>query len=790
MADNTDKIVDQLSNEISADVGNQHEDELSAISSTFDKTLNNALKVFKSSTFDNDGFIKKMRNLDVDKKDKDMVKNVLNTLKSEYVDVSGINQSELLLRKDMYNICTQMPEMRDVIYVIRDAIIECNVSTGEVSRNITFENHQDNGSYEAQAKEIESRHDLLMAIKNFIVPKALMAGEMYIHVLPYAKLFAELEAIKELKQSGNSIGAVRQGYKESGSIRKRSKGDCMKTFRESVPSNVLEQFTESVSIYNETNLKSIMESVAPITKIEASDVYKISETAVGGTAPNATPDAVNKTEIKALLENIHVCKGSSVLMEEMGVDGLRDFLYNDYKANTPRRGVTKETHFVEAMSGSNGIGGSIFSDIDDDDIQLKTYSHIKGCYIKYLDGLKMAPIRMDRKVIGYYYVTTTSDLTTTPNQARGIVDLSFENYTKDKTLVDNLANMIIKSFDKKMLERNIKLKGEIAEVIMAHKFSEGRISFIYIPENEVVRLVINEDENGRGHGVIEPTLFPARMYLMLNLYNMIYTLNNNTTRIHYLRSSGMNKDYAAQIQRTMRKFQSRRITVDDLYSYSGALNKVGGIGEMILPAGRGDYKALETDSIEAVNNPINIEFLEQQRRQAISGTGVPHLLVINAIDEVDFAKTLEMANTRFLSTVCSYKIDFNRGITKLYQLIMKYSTDLDDDVIQSFRFQFNAIKQQELNITADMVTNFNAMFELVSSVYYSKEDMEDEKGAPTPKQKHLKRELAKEYLPQLDFDRLDEVVKRVNVAAGDDVLQNRVSKVSITDQDLDEITKK
>ena len=199
MPDNTAKIVDQLANDISADVGNQHEDELSLISDTFDKTLNDALKVFNSSTFDNDGFIKKMRNLDIDKKDKDMVKNVLNTLKNEYIDVSAINQSELLMRRDMYNICTQMPEMRDVIYVIRDAIIECNVSTGEVSRNITFENHSDNGTYESQAKEIETRHDLLMAIKNFIVPKTLMVGEMYIHVVPYAKLFAELEMAKQRK---------------------------------------------------------------------------------------------------------------------------------------------------------------------------------------------------------------------------------------------------------------------------------------------------------------------------------------------------------------------------------------------------------------------------------------------------------------------------------------------------------------------------------------------------------------------------------------------------------------
>lgn len=766
VADKTKEISDQLLKDISNDVGNRHEDDLENISNTFDQTMNAAMKVFNSSTFDNDGFIKKMGDLDVDSKDKDLVKNVLNNIKHEYIDVSSLNHSELLLRRDLFNICTQMPEMRDVVYVVRDAIIECNVSTGEVSRSIVFENHPNNEVFEAQAKEIELRHDLLMAIKNFIVPKTLMVGEMYIQVIPYSKLFAELEAIKETKYSTN------------------------KGFRESVPREVMDGFKPSKSLFSDENLTCLLESVSPITKVDSSDLYKI-EKNENRLPKNLNPDNVSREQISYLLNNINICNGSSILMEEMGIDGFRDFLLKEYKDNVPSTTSTKETHFSETMGIGMGIGRanqSVFGKINEDDINVKAYEHIKGCYVKYLDGLRMVPVRMDRKVIGYYYVSTTMDLQMNPGHPNGMVDLSYQHYSRDKNLVDNLATMIIKSFDKKMLEKNVKLKNEIAEIIMAHKFSEGRLSFIYIPEDEVIRLVINEDENGKGHSIIEPTLFPARMYLMLTLYNMIFTLNNNTTRIHYLRSSGLNKDYAAQIQRTMRKFQSRRITIDDIYSYSGVLNKVGGMGEMVLPSGRGDYKAIETDTIPSVENPISIEFLEQQRRQAISGTGVPNLLIINAIDEVDFAKTLEMANARFLSTVSSYKIDFNRGLTKLYQLLMRHSTDMANEVIQSFRFQFNAIKQQELNITADMITNFNSMVEMVGTIYYSKDELEDKDGKPTPKQMHLRKELAKEYLPQLDFDNLDRIVKLVDSLAGNDVLQKKASEIDITEEEVDGIT--
>ena len=59
-----------------------------------------------------------------------------------------LNQSELLSRKDIYNACVQMPEMHDLIQVVRDAIVECNELTCEVIRTLTFEYHELNEEYD------------------------------------------------------------------------------------------------------------------------------------------------------------------------------------------------------------------------------------------------------------------------------------------------------------------------------------------------------------------------------------------------------------------------------------------------------------------------------------------------------------------------------------------------------------------------------------------------------------------------------------------------------------------
>lgn len=765
------EISDQLALSIADDVGNTHEDELELISDTFSDALSSALKSFNSDTFDDDGFIKKMRDLELDdKKDKDMIKNVLNNVAMDYVNIESLNQAEFLLRRDIKNICDQMPEMRQAIFILRDAIIECDVATGEVSRSITFENHETDESLSILVKEIEDQYELPLSTKNFIVVNVLQAGETNIQVTPYSKLFAEIELMKDQRTLK---------YKQSNSV-----------FRESIPNYLSEQITKSTnrSLLNDDNLSAIMECVSPITKVDTSDTKHIEDDSMKTRMMDR--NKMLKNDMTELLSSIEVHDGTSIMMAEMGYDGFKEFIFNEYSKSMSKTKAKSDplTHFSESINFDNiNNSDTEFNRIDQDDIDTKNYKDIKGAYLKYLDPLKMVPIKMDRRIIGYLYASTTMDIQNNISQPNGVVDLSFQHYMRDKNMVDNLANMIIRSFDRGMLNKNIKLKNEIAEIIMAHKFSEGRLSFIYIPENEVVRIVIDEDENGRGHSIVEPSLFPARMCLMSTLYNMLYMLNNNTVRVHYLRSSGLDKNYAAQIQRTMRKFQSRRITIDDIYSYSGVLNKIGGMGEMVLPSGRNDTKALETDTIEAVQNPINIEWIEMHRRQALSATPVPYLVASNMIDEVDFAKTMELANTRFLSSVSGFKIDINRGMTKLYQLLLKYNSDLDDDIIKSLRYQFNAVKQQELQITTDMINNFNSLVETVGSIYYKKTDLEDDKGAPTPTMINLRKELAREYLP-IDIDKLDEVIKRVDIAATDDSLQQKVSDLSIDKNDIEEVT--
>lgn len=753
MPSNKDKIIQQLSDDISTSVGNIEDGSLQSINDNFYKVLSDNLETFNSFNFDTDGFIKRFSEMDVGSADKNMINKILTGIKTDQSSITGTNQNDILLKRDISNICLQMPEMRDVVYTVRDAIVESDVVTGEISRSLIFQN-RDSAGGQAIIKDLEDHYGLQKAIKNFIIPHTLMIGEYYVNIVPYSKLFAEVDAINAKRYT-----------------------------RTNNKSKSLVSFESGDSLYNDDNLKYIKESVS------AETIAMIEDETNSNNINRITQ--LDDRGLTSMLQNISVhSESSSVLMQELGMDGVQKLLESDKDLSKHKK--TSKTFFEDVVNGFNN--GVLDSDkIDAANVPYKKYSNIKGCYIKYLDPLRVIPIHLDRRVIGYCYVSTKTNNRNNPAQPSGVIDVSINHYTRDRKLVNSLANIIINSFDKQMLDTNINLKNEIADVLMAHKFSESRLSFIYIPENEIVRFAINEDENNKGHSIIEPSLFPARMYMLLTMYNMIFTLNNNTTRIHYLKSSGLNKDYSSQIQRTMRKFQSRRITIDDIYSYNGVINKVGGIGEMVLPAGRGsggEFKAIETDTIAAVDTPVNTEFLEQMRRQAISGTGVPALMVINALDEVDFAKTLELANTRFLSTVSSYKIDFNQSLTNLYKLLIKYNTtDIDDSELNSFLFKFNNIKQPALNITNQMINDFKTLNELVEDIFFSRNDLEDENNKPSNIAIVLKRKLAEEYLPQLDYDKLDSIVEKVKIEANRMTLEKKASETTIEKEDIEKVDK-
>ena len=152
----------------------------------------------------------------------------------------------------------------------------------------------------------------------------------------------------------------------------------------------------------------------------------------------------------------------------------------------------------------------------------------------------------------------------------------FEDSRRNATLVDSIADRIVKCFNKEFLRKNEKFKDIIVEALQYFNLNEQRVRFQFIPSEYVVAHKVQEDENGDGTSILEPSLFYAKLYLMLLLFNiMSIILYSNDQRINYVRTSGIDKNVRRKIEEIARIKQQRSINVMDLFSYTSLVNKLG-----------------------------------------------------------------------------------------------------------------------------------------------------------------------------------------------------------------------
>ena len=344
---------------------------------------------------------------------------------------------------------------------------------------------------------------------------------------------------------------------------------------------------------------------------------------------------------------------------------------------------------------------------------------------------------------------------------------NFQN-SNENNILNSLAETIVASFDKKFLEKNLKFKKLIVEALNYYRLNNKKIKFQYIPKEYVVPFKVNEDENGHGVSIIEPSLFYAKLYLMLLLFKvMSIIMNSNDTKVNYIRQSGIEKNVANKIQEIARMKQARQITLSDMFSYTTLINKIGQGGEMYIPVGKSNERGIETEILSGQDVQLNSDLLEMLKKAYISGTGVPDVL-LNYLHEAEFAKTVELANNTFQGRVISYQLDYNPQITEFYRVVAKSSTTIPSEIIDTLEFNFVQPKYNNANVTNDMINNHNTVQEFLLLLYFGQEGIDDEKNAK--KILRFKKLLAETRLPMLNFNELDEMYREAMIGGTGDVL--------------------
>ena len=753
MRDESDDINDRFNQIMST--------ELNSITGNGTNTLDTFLGKVISSDRDRSSRVYdtiSARNLQLD--------NMVITNPSEFITEQYKNR--LLKQADAAEISNQLIELREAKEIMRDAIISADVTTGRINRQITFENpttRDPEKDYISLVESVEKKFNTPKIIKDFIVDNTLAYGTYYVYVCPYYRVFNDF-ARKFKNTKTGKYG--RKGFFES-----------------------VDEDTDNITIM------PIYESVADDPKKPKNKREK--DVFLEGCISDITSVIGNETfteeqisdDITTLLNDritistdelpIPILENGMDFYKEYADEFFEDGIYEAAgdkrrkKKASPRtsESSTKEKEFLTKYSdlGDKENADGFFHDTTSDKDEF-TEDDVKDCYIKMIPPTRMIPIKVMNTTLFYLYIQTDEAVSLN-------TILSYTSIIKQKdptnridNFIDDIAGRIVDKFDKAFVKDNLEFKETIVAALEYYDLSNTKIHFQLIPKEYVVEFKINMDIDGNGHSMLEPSLFYAKLYLMLLMFNIMTILTkSNDEKINYIKTSGIDKNTFNKAQEIIRKKQARKITLNDLFSYTSIINKVGAGSEIFMPVGRNGDKPIETEILQGQDVQLHNDLMEWLKTAYILGTNVPSA-IMNYLNEADFAKSIETANTKMNGRIINYQIDLNDSLSELYQKLLRYSTNMPEDIISTVRCTLPQPKGTSNLAKQEIINNYQTLQDFLVKIYFG-EDSDDEQRKAI-----FIKELAKMHLPMINFQSIDDIYK-------ESALDPKKSELSKSDDDED-----
>lgn len=665
-------------------------------------------------------------------------------------------RNKILKQSDIHEISSQLIELSEAIDTMRDAIISPDVIEGRINRLINFKSDGNdfNANYIPIVENMEKRFELPEKIKSFITPKTLEYGEYYAYIMPYSKIFNDFMANKK---------DIKYGRMYSESVTDNlTDGNDLDTFCESV----YDEWKEHITDDDINNLKC---------ENKNEKTYK--------------KEFIN--DLKNIMENVSICNDSIPLpVLEEGFDSVSEFRNSFVNESGDQfvsegfgmgKDIAKTTSSVFAQVNSDSSNGI---HMEQRKKEKNEFKDIKDCYFKLVDPTRMLELTIMDECIGYYYVLEEDITPVAGIMSSTLYFDKFNSNRREQNIITSIAERIVEKFDKKFLNKNPKFKKLIVNAIEYYNLNEKRIKFQFVPKEYVVHFKVNKDVDGNGVSMLQKSLFYAKLYLMLLLFKiMSIILYSNDQKVNYLRTSGIDANLINKVQEIARQKQSRNIHLMDLFSYTTLINKIGNGTEMYIPVGKGGERPIETEILSGQDIQLNNELMEKLYNSYILGTGVPSA-IMNYLNEADFAKSIENANTKMNGRIINYQLDFNQPITEMYKKLMLWSTNIPTDVIDTFTFVFPAPKSSANTTKQELINNFDTTANFITGLVFDENDENNKLHKML-----FRRELAKEFLPMFDYDKIDEIYKQTLIDSKlknlDPLNKSEDDENNLDDEDLD-----
>ena len=335
------------------------------------------------------------------------------------------------------------------------------------------------------------------------------------------------------------------------------------------------------------------------------------------------------------------------------------------------------------------------------------------------------------------------------------VDIHNSQMAMRQIISDVFLNAVSKKINKEYVRHNKQFKDFIYSLVKQNYIMTKEIKMTFFTPEEVVHFEVEP--------IYKNITFFAKIYLAM-LTNMI-VINmgrGHDKRIFYVQT-GLDDQFEAAVTNTIESIKSKEFRLSET-DINTVLNlNAGALDDWFIPTNASGEHPIEVDTLSGMDIDIaNNNFLDWLRKSMMNGMHIPANL-IDAMSDIDYARTLSAQNANFVRSVISYQMKFQKYFTKFIQRL--YANE--------YKYADNAVSEEDERVIIDKIkisfpspaslnmTNMQEQISVISSVA-------DELSLilVPPRQdasnddirSKVKAEIFKQYFPAFDYDYYDEFI--------------------------------
>ena len=283
-----------------------------------------------------------------------------------------------------------------------------------------------------------------------------------------------------------------------------------------------------------------------------------------------------------------------------------------------------------------------------------------------------------------------------------------------------------------------------------NKLQQKRFKVEFIPVDRMVHFQIPSSEYfPYGESIVDPLVYPAKLYLINQLANVIIKLSRAAVIRKWIVETGPRDIHSNLLQKLRKEFRNQRITADDILSFKSIPRILSDFKDLVIFSKKGQrFIDVETTALGDPNTKI--QDVEDSRRELISLSGVPAAYLGQA-DIADLRDQLVNANISFANDIAVMQDIVTDALSDLINKISAVFFNPDDDLYEPCRYV-------KISLTPPVILMLQLIESTVSSIGNIFQTFQSISGVRVDPYYLLER-----YMPYIDWKAFKDAANKFKV---------------------------